>query len=82
MRSDQHRCSSKILSAYIEGDAEEIKRLTHSGTVSNLDSTVMYLVNLFSRGLLCANLILTGTDYWMISINKLEAEYITRMQKK
>ncbi|KAJ0082598.1 hypothetical protein Patl1_11594 [Pistacia atlantica] len=39
LRSDQSRCASKLLSAYREGDVEEIKRVAHSSTISNLDNT-------------------------------------------
>ncbi|GLT53829.1 hypothetical protein SLA2020_270720 [Shorea laevis] len=40
LRSDQGRCASRLLSAYSEGDIEEIKRLAQSSTVSNLDHVV------------------------------------------
>jgi hypothetical protein len=40
LRSDQNRCASKLLSAYTEGDIEEIKRVVQSSTVSNLDHVV------------------------------------------
>ncbi|XVF23069.1 hypothetical protein REPUB_Repub13aG0006200 [Reevesia pubescens] len=38
LRSDQNRCASKLLSAYKEGDVEEIKRVAQSSTISNLDN--------------------------------------------
>ncbi|XP_012075545.1 gamma-soluble NSF attachment protein isoform X3 [Jatropha curcas] len=37
LSSDQNRCATKLLSAYREGDIEEIKRLAQSSTVSHLD---------------------------------------------
>lgn len=40
MNSDQGRCAGKFLSAYAEGDVENIKRVAQSSTVSNLDHTV------------------------------------------
>ena len=43
--SDQGRCSSKLLSAYAEGDVEEIKRVAQSSTISNLDHMVCSLVH-------------------------------------
>ncbi|KAF8408711.1 hypothetical protein HHK36_004775 [Tetracentron sinense] len=37
LRSDQNHCASKLLSAYADGDIEEIKRVAQSSTISNLD---------------------------------------------
>jgi hypothetical protein len=47
LRSDQNRCASKLLSAYTEGDIEEIKRLAQSNTVSNLDHVVNLILIFF-----------------------------------
>nr|GLL43887.1 gamma-soluble NSF attachment protein isoform X1 [Ipomoea trifida] len=50
LNSDQSRCASKFLSAYREGDEEEIKRVNQSSIVTNLDHTVLNaLVSLFCR---------------------------------
>ncbi|GMY38034.1 gamma-soluble NSF attachment protein [Fagus crenata] len=35
--NDHGRCASKLLSAYSEGNIEEIKRVAQSSTISNLD---------------------------------------------
>ncbi|XP_016751887.1 gamma-soluble NSF attachment protein isoform X1 [Gossypium hirsutum] len=43
LRSDQNRCASKLLSAYTEGDVEEIKRVAQSSTISNLDNVIIKL---------------------------------------
>ncbi|KAJ6894779.1 gamma-soluble NSF attachment protein-like isoform X2 [Populus alba x Populus x berolinensis] len=50
LRSDQNRCASKLLSAYTEGDIEEIKRLAQSNTVSNLDHVVIKLARKLPTG--------------------------------
>lgn len=42
--SDHGRCASKLLSAYTEGDIEEIKRLAQSSAVSHLDHMVMHML--------------------------------------
>nr|GMC47369.1 gamma-soluble NSF attachment protein [Ipomoea batatas] len=42
LNSDQSRCASKFLSAYREGDEEEIKRVGQSSIVTNLDHTKHY----------------------------------------
>ncbi|GLT65551.1 hypothetical protein SLA2020_379790 [Shorea laevis] len=47
LRSDQGRCASRLLSAYSEGDIEEIKRLAQSSTVSNLDHVVRISIPLY-----------------------------------
>jgi hypothetical protein len=47
LRSDQGRCASKLLSAYSEGDIEEIKRLAQSSAVSNLDHVVRISIPLY-----------------------------------
>lgn len=41
LSSDQYRCASKLLSAYTDGDIEEIKRVAQSSTISNLDHVVI-----------------------------------------
>nr|KJB56351.1 hypothetical protein B456_009G116300 [Gossypium raimondii] len=38
LRSDQNRFAGKLLSAYKEGDVEEIKRVAQSRSITNLDS--------------------------------------------
>ncbi|KAG6755579.1 hypothetical protein POTOM_041412 [Populus tomentosa] len=50
LRSDQNRCASKLLSAYTEGDIEEIKHLAQSNTVSNLDHVVIKLARKLPTG--------------------------------
>lgn len=40
LNSDQNRAASRLLSAYTEGDVEEIKRAAQSSIVSNLDHVV------------------------------------------
>ncbi|GAB2280907.1 hypothetical protein Dimus_015525 [Dionaea muscipula] len=50
MGSDQYRCASKLLSAYTEGDAEEIKRVSQSSTISNLDNMIIKLARQLPTG--------------------------------
>lgn len=50
MGSDQFRVASRLLSAYREGDIEEIKRLAQSGTVSNLDHVIIRLARKLPTG--------------------------------
>ncbi|KAG2689571.1 hypothetical protein I3843_09G144300 [Carya illinoinensis] len=50
LRSDQGRCASKLLSAYSEGDIEEIKRLAQSSTISNLDHVIIRLARKLPTG--------------------------------
>ncbi|XP_021888207.1 gamma-soluble NSF attachment protein isoform X2 [Carica papaya] len=38
--SDQGRCASKFLSAYAEGDVEEIKHVAQSSTIKNLENVI------------------------------------------
>ncbi|XP_020536089.1 gamma-soluble NSF attachment protein isoform X1 [Jatropha curcas] len=45
LSSDQNRCATKLLSAYREGDIEEIKRLAQSSTVSHLDHAFGLVLN-------------------------------------
>ncbi|XP_008812100.1 gamma-soluble NSF attachment protein-like isoform X3 [Phoenix dactylifera] len=51
LNSDQNRCASKLLSAYEEGDAEEIKHVAKSSTISNLDHVPLptYMCNTLRR---------------------------------
>ncbi|CAL9016121.1 unnamed protein product [Prunus brigantina] len=49
-RSDQCRFASKLFSAYTEGDVEEIKRLSQSSTVNNLDHMVIRLARKLPTG--------------------------------
>ncbi|XP_042516228.1 gamma-soluble NSF attachment protein [Macadamia integrifolia] len=48
--SDQNRCATKLLSAYEEGDIEEIKRVSHSSTISNLDHMIIRLARKLPTG--------------------------------
>ncbi|TXG48230.1 hypothetical protein EZV62_027524 [Acer yangbiense] len=50
LRSDQNRCASKLLSAYMEGDIEEIKRLAQSSTISNLDHMIIRIARKLPTG--------------------------------
>lgn len=46
LSSDQNRAASRILSAYTDGDVEEIKRAAQSSIISNLDNVVNLLIHL------------------------------------
>ena len=48
--SDQFRAASKLLSAYQEGDIEEIKRVAQSSTISNLDHVIIRLARKLPTG--------------------------------
>ncbi|KAH9604964.1 hypothetical protein KSS87_001781 [Heliosperma pusillum] len=48
--SDQFRDATKLLSAYREGDVEEIKRLTQSGAVKHLDNVIIKLARKLPTG--------------------------------
>lgn len=50
MGSDQFRAASKLLSAYREGDIEEVKRVTQSSTISNLDNVIIRLARKLPTG--------------------------------
>ncbi|XP_073004437.1 gamma-soluble NSF attachment protein [Typha latifolia] len=50
LNSDQNRCAMKLLSAYEEGDAEEIKRVAHSSAISNLDHVIIRLARKLPTG--------------------------------
>ncbi|XP_010941574.1 gamma-soluble NSF attachment protein [Elaeis guineensis] len=50
LNSDQNRCASKLFSAYEEGDAEEIKRVAKSSTISNLDHVIIRLARKLPTG--------------------------------
>ncbi|KVH87934.1 NSF attachment protein [Cynara cardunculus var. scolymus] len=54
LSSDQSHCASKLLSAYREADAEEIKRVAKSGTISNLDHVIIRLARKLPTGELIA----------------------------
>lgn len=41
LSSDQNRCATKLIAAYEEGDADEIKRVGQSSTISHLDHVVI-----------------------------------------
>ncbi|GAY33808.1 hypothetical protein WN943_012080 [Citrus x changshan-huyou] len=50
LRSDQNRCATKLISAYTEGDIEEIKRVAQSSTISNLDHAIIKLARKLPTG--------------------------------
>ncbi|GAV57259.1 hypothetical protein CFOL_v3_00797 [Cephalotus follicularis] len=50
LKSDQNRCVSKLLSAYREGDIEEIQRVAQSSTISNLDHMIIRLARKLPTG--------------------------------
>ncbi|KAL9456494.1 hypothetical protein AB3S75_005678 [Citrus x aurantiifolia] len=50
LRSDQNRCATKLISAYTEGDVEEIKRVAQSSTISNLDHLIIKLARKLPTG--------------------------------
>ncbi|XXG74629.1 hypothetical protein AAC387_Pa07g3302 [Persea americana] len=54
LSSDQSRCASKLLSAYLEADIEEIKRVAQSSTISNLDHVIIRLARKLPTGELTA----------------------------
>ena len=49
LNSDQNRCATKLLSAYEEGDAEEIKRIGQSSAFNHLDHVVIVFIILYKR---------------------------------
>ncbi|VAH51936.1 unnamed protein product [Triticum turgidum subsp. durum] len=50
LNSDQNRCAMKLLSAYEEGDAEEIKRAAQSSAINHLDHVVIRLARKLPTG--------------------------------
>jgi tetratricopeptide (TPR) repeat protein len=50
LNSDQNRCAMKLLSAYEEGDAEEIKRIGQSSAFNHLDHVVIRLARKLPTG--------------------------------
>ncbi|TYJ33661.1 hypothetical protein E1A91_A05G118400v1 [Gossypium mustelinum] len=50
LRSDQNRFAGKLLSAYREGDVEEIKRVSQSRSITNLDSVIIKLARKLPTG--------------------------------
>ncbi|KAL7194133.1 hypothetical protein ACSBR1_034533 [Camellia fascicularis] len=50
LSSDQNRCASKLLSAYSDGDVEEIKRVAQSSTIKNLDHMIIRLARKLPAG--------------------------------
>ncbi|KAA3489462.1 gamma-soluble NSF attachment protein-like [Gossypium australe] len=50
LRSDQNRFAGKLLSAYKEGDVEEIKRAAQSRSITNLDSVIIKLARKLPTG--------------------------------
>ncbi|KAJ1440014.1 Tetratricopeptide-like helical domain superfamily [Sesbania bispinosa] len=62
LRSDQNRCASKLLSAYTDGDIEEIKRIAQSSTVSHLDHVIIRLARKLPTGDVSALKTVTAED--------------------
>ncbi|KAL2553269.1 Gamma-soluble NSF attachment protein [Forsythia ovata] len=50
VNSDQNRAASRLLSAYTEGDVEEIKRAAQSRIISNLDYMIIKLARKLPTG--------------------------------
>ncbi|CAO2036529.1 unnamed protein product [Urochloa humidicola] len=50
LNSDQNRCATKLLSAYEEGDAEEVKRIGQSSAFNHLDHVVIRLARKLPTG--------------------------------
>ncbi|XP_021734209.1 gamma-soluble NSF attachment protein-like [Chenopodium quinoa] len=50
MDSDQFRVASKLMSAYREGDIEEVKRVAQSSTISNLEHVIIRLARKLPTG--------------------------------
>lgn len=50
LNSDQNLCASKFLSAYSEGDVDEIKRIAQSSTVTHLDHMIVRLARKLPKG--------------------------------
>ncbi|XP_073226289.1 gamma-soluble NSF attachment protein-like isoform X3 [Cicer arietinum] len=50
LRSDHGRCASKLLSAFKDGDIEDIKRITQSSTISNIDHVIIRLARKLPMG--------------------------------
>ncbi|KAM7264701.1 hypothetical protein ACFE04_002384 [Oxalis oulophora] len=48
--SDQSRCASRLISAYSDGDIEEIKKVAQSSTISNLDHMIIRLARKLPTG--------------------------------
>ncbi|GER40975.1 gamma-soluble NSF attachment protein [Striga asiatica] len=48
--SEQNRAATKLLSAYTDGDAEEIKRAAQSSIISNLDHVIIKLARKLPTG--------------------------------
>ncbi|PNY05354.1 gamma-soluble nsf attachment [Trifolium pratense] len=50
LRNDHGRCASKLLAAFKDGDIEEIKRITQSSIISNLDHVIIRLARKLPMG--------------------------------
>ncbi|KAE9608218.1 hypothetical protein Lal_00003509 [Lupinus albus] len=50
VKSDQNRCASKLLAAYTDGDIEEIKHVTHSSAIANLENVIIKLARKLPTG--------------------------------
>ncbi|PIN17746.1 Protein required for fusion of vesicles in vesicular transport, gamma-SNAP [Handroanthus impetiginosus] len=50
LNSDQNRAATKLLSAYTDGDVEEIKRAAQSSIISNLDHVIIKLARKLPTG--------------------------------
>ncbi|KAF8115032.1 hypothetical protein N665_0030s0079 [Sinapis alba] len=62
LKSDQNRTASRLLTAYNEGDIEEIKKVASSRTVSNLDHSFIKLARKLPTGDVTAIQMNTGED--------------------
>jgi uncharacterized membrane protein YvbJ len=49
LNSGQNRCTTKLLSAYEEGDAEEIKRIAQSSAFNHLDHVVIIFISYIKK---------------------------------
>ncbi|KAK4804567.1 hypothetical protein SAY86_004384 [Trapa natans] len=50
LRSDQNRCATKLLTAYNEGDVEEIKSVAQSSAIRHLDHVIIRLAKKLPTG--------------------------------
>ncbi|KAF8096103.1 hypothetical protein N665_0317s0009 [Sinapis alba] len=62
LKSDQNRTASRLLTAYNEGDIEEIKKVACSSTVSNLDHVIIKLARKLPTGDVTAVQMNAGDD--------------------
>lgn len=62
LKSDQNRTASRLLTAYNEGDIEEIKKVACSSTVNNLDHAIIKLARKLPTGDVTAVQMNAGDD--------------------